>query len=211
MKTDLRDSLKLYLVTDPVLHGGRGVASTCREALETGVRFVQLRDKTATTGELLQSAFELRELCNRHSAWFVVNDRIDVALACRAHGVHLGQSDMPADIARTLMGPDAVIGVSVRTAEEAGIAYANGANYIAANLVFTTDTKKDAGKPLGLEMVKTLAEVCPLPLIAIGGVNPENTSSVMDAGCSGVAVVSAIMNAPSPADQVKKFFSVLNP
>ena len=211
MKTDLIEALRLYLVTDPVLHGGRGVAATCREALEAGVRFVQLRDKTASTGNLLNSAVELRDICREDSAWFVVNDRIDVALACKAHGVHLGQSDMPADTARSLMGPEAVIGVSVRTPEEACTAYAQGADYIAANLVFSTDTKKDAGEPLGLEAVKVLADVCPLPLVAIGGINPGNTSSLMDAGCSGVAVVSAIMNAPSPADQVRKFLRALTP
>ncbi len=210
MKADLRDALKLYLVTDPVLHGGRGVIPTVREALEAGVRFVQLRDKNASTGEMLGSALKLKDLCLHYSAWFVVNDRIDVAMASEADGVHLGQSDMPADIARSLMGPEAVIGVSTRTPEEASRACADGADYIAANLVFTTETKKDAGKPLGLEAVKELSEVCSLPLVAIGGVNPDNTGMLMNAGCSGVAVVSAIMNAEEPAAQVRRFLAALN-
>lgn len=209
MKPDLKNALKLYLVTDPVLHGGRGVEATCEEALKAGVRFVQLRDKNASTRSLFDSAQALRKLCNRYSSYFVVNDRIDVAMAVKADGVHLGQSDMPADTARSIMGSEAVIGVSVRTVEEAEIAKADGADYIAANLVFSTETKKDIKEPLGLEMVSILSQASSLPLIAIGGINPENTALVINAGCSGVAVVTAIMNADSPAVAVAKFLSVL--
>ncbi len=207
--SDLSRVLKLYLVTDPVLHHGRGVEATCKIALKAGVRFVQLRDKTASTESLYHSAVVLRELCRKHNSYFVVNDRIDVAMAARADGVHLGQSDMPADIARSLMGPDAIIGVSVRTVEEAEKAAKDGADYIAANLVFPTGTKKDAGEPLGLEAVSLLASVSQLPLIAIGGITPDNTKLVMDAGCSGVAVVTAIMNADSPAKEVHRFLEIL--
>lgn len=210
MKPELRDALKLYLVTDPVLHGGRGVSATCEEALIAGVRFVQLRDKDASTRSLLNSAVELRDLCAGLSSYFVVNDRIDVAMAAGADGVHLGQSDMPADIARSLMGPEAIIGVSVRTVEEAQKALEDGADYIAANLVFATETKKDVKEPLGLDMVSLLSGISSLPLIAIGGINPENTTLVMDAGCAGVAVVTAIMNADSPALEVEKFLKILN-
>jgi thiamine-phosphate diphosphorylase len=207
--SELSRALKLYLVTDPVLHHGRGVEGTCEIALKAGVRFVQLRDKTASTKSLYNSAVTLRKLCRKHHSYFVVNDRIDVAMAAGADGVHLGQSDMPADIARSLMGPDAIIGVSVRTVEEAETAMKSGADYIAANLVFPTGTKKDAGKPLGLEVVSSLASVSQLPLIAIGGITPENTKLVMDAGCSGVAVVTAVMNAASPAREVNRFLEIL--
>lgn len=210
MKPPLFEALKLYLVTDPVLHGGRGVVPTCREALHSGVRFLQLRDKEASTRDLLNTALELKALCDNFSAWFVVNDRIDVAMASGAHGVHLGQSDMPAGIARSLMGPDAVIGVSARTTAEAVEAAEAGADYIAANLVFSTNTKSGLGEPLGLEMVKELSRASSLPLIAIGGIKPENASSVINAGCAGVAVVTAIMNANSPAEEVEKFLRVLN-
>ena len=207
--SDLSRMLKLYLVTDPVLHHGRGVEATCEIALKAGVRFVQLRDKTASTRSLYKSAVALRELCRKHNSYFVVNDRIDVAMAARADGVHLGQSDMPADIARSLMRPDAIIGVSVRTVEEAKKAAKDGADYIAANLVFPTNTKKDIEKPLGLDMVSRLAGASSLPLVAIGGITPANTKLVMDAGCSGVAVVTAIMNADSPALEVHRFLDIL--
>lgn len=210
MKPDLNNALKLYLVTDPVLHGGRGVEATCEEALKAGVRFVQLRDKNASTRSLFDSAQALRNLCNRYSSYFVVNDRIDVAMAVKADGVHLGQSDMPAHAARSIMGAEAIIGVSVRTVEEAEKAKADGADYIAANLVFSTETKKDIKEPLGLKMVSILSQASSLPVIAIGGINPENTALVINAGCIGVAVVTAIMNADSPAVAVTKFLSVLN-
>ena len=209
MKPELRKALKLYLVTDPVLHRGRGVAATCEEALKAGVRFVQLRDKNASTRSLYDSALALRNLCNTYSSFFIVNDRIDVAMAVKADGVHLGQSDMPTDTARSIMGSEAIIGVSVRTIEEAEKALAHGADYIAANLVFSTETKKDIKEPLGLEMVSTLSRASSLPMIAIGGINPENTALVIKAGCSGVAVVTAIMNADSPSSEVEKFTKAL--
>mgnify|MGYP001180651023 CR=1 FL=1 len=210
MKPPLQEALKLYLVTDPVLHGGRGVIPTCRLALEAGVRFLQLRDKEASTWNMCSIALELKKLCDEYSAWFVVNDRIDVALSSGAHGVHLGQDDMPASSARKILGPEAVIGVSARTVEEAAAAAEAGADYIAANLVFPTDTKKGLGEPLGLEMVRRLSEASSLPLVAIGGIKPGNAKEVMVAGCSGVAVVTAIMNAPDPAEEVRSFLKVLS-
>ena len=209
MKPELKEALKLYLVTDPALHGGRGVSDTCEEALSAGVRFIQLRDKTASTRSLCDSAVTLGTLCKKYNSYFVVNDRIDVAMAVGADGVHLGQSDMPADIARSIMGPDAIIGVSVRTVEEAEKAMVDGADYIAANLVFSTNTKKDISEPLGLEMVSAISDASSLPLIAIGGITPDNTAFVVDAGCLGVAVVTAIMNSDSPTLQVERFLKVL--
>ena len=210
MKPELEKALRLYLVTDPALHGGRGVTATCEEALAAGVKFVQLRDKNASTLSLYNSAAELKDLCGKYSSYFVVNDRIDVAMAVKADGVHLGQSDMPASTARSILGPDAVIGVSVRTVEQAKKAMIDGADYVAANLVFSTNTKKDIKEPLGLEMVSAISAASSLPLIAIGGINPQNTGLVMNAGCAGIAVVTAIMNAESPAAEVEKFLAVLS-
>ena len=209
LNSDLNRALRLYLVTDPVLHRGRGVAATCETALKAGVRFVQLRDKTAATKSLFESATTLKNLCRKYNSYFVVNDRIDVALAVKADGVHLGQSDMPAKAARSIMGPKAIIGVSVRTVAQAEKAMNDGADYIAANLVFPTSTKKDGLEPLGLEMVSILSKASSLPVIAIGGINPENTALVIKAGCTGVAVVTAIMNAEFPAEEVHRFLKVL--
>ena len=189
------ERLSLYLVTDPVLCGSRGVQETCRLALEAGVEAVQLRDKNASTRELVRMAVILQELCRKYGALFIVNDRIDVAMASCADGVHLGQDDMPVHLARKFLGPEAVIGASARTPEEALQAYEEGADYIAANLVFSTDTKTDLGEPLGIEAILKLKKASPLPLVAIGGINPSNAGIVRRAGADGIAVVSAIMAA----------------
>ncbi len=191
--------LRLYLVTDPVLCGPRGVIETCRSALEAGVETVQLRDKTASTAELLETAKTLLEMCREHDALFIVNDRVDVAMAVGSHGVHLGRDDMPVAVARKLLGPDAVIGASTRTPDEAIEACRDGADYLAANLVYPTTTKTNLGPPLGPGEVARLKEATPLPLVAIGGINPSNAGEVMNAGADGVAVVSAVM----AADDVK--------
>ncbi|MBN2609242.1 MAG: thiamine phosphate synthase [Candidatus Fermentibacteraceae bacterium] len=187
--------LRLYLVTDPVLCGPRGVVETCRLALLAGVGTVQLRDKAASTRELLDTAGLLSGLCMEAGALFIVNDRVDVAMAAGADGVHLGQDDMPVRNARKLLGKDAVIGVSVRTAGEARSAFLEGADYLAANLVFATDTKTDLGEPLGLEGVREIKSAAPLPLVAIGGIKPSNSGDVLRWGADGIAVVSAVMAA----------------
>ena len=187
--------LSLYLVTDPVLCGTRGVEETCRLALLAGVGTVQLRDKKASTRELIRIAETLGSLCREHGALFIVNDRIDVALVSGADGVHLGQDDMPIKMARRILGPDAVIGASVRTVEEAVSAWKDGADYLAANLIFQTDTKTDLGEPLGPEAVTVLKKATSLPLVAIGGINASNADTVRKAGADGIAVVSAIMAA----------------
>jgi len=199
VRTGLRDALRLYLVTDPVMCGPRGVLEVCGKALTAGVGFLQLRDKTASTRELLERAKAMVRMSNDHHTVFVVNDRVDVAMASGAHGVHLGVDDMPVATARRLMGPEAIIGASVRTLEEAVGAWKDGADYLAANIVFHTPTKPDPREPLGLSGVTLLAGATPLPLVAIGGINISNARSVIDAGAAGIAVVSAIMSAPDPA------------
>ncbi len=196
---NLREALRLYLVTDPVICGPAGLMEVCRLALEAGVGSLQLRDKNADTRSLLRSARSLMTLAERHGCLFVVNDRVDVAMASGSHGVHLGSSDMPPAIARKMLGTDSVIGVSVRTPEEAVDAWNQGADYLAANIVFRTPTKPDPVQPLGTAGVRLLAEATPLPLVAIGGINAGNATAVMEAGAAGVAVVSAIMAAPDPA------------
>lgn len=163
---------------------------------------MQLRDKDASTLKLVEQASALRDLCRQHDALILVNDRVDVALAAGADGVHLGQDDMPLATARRLMGSSAVIGISVRTCMEAEVAEAGGADYIAANMVFPTLTKIDLPAPLGLEEVSRLADATSLPLVAIGGINKHNFRDVLEAGADGIAVVSAIMAAEDVAATV---------
>lgn len=198
------EKLFLYLVTDPVLCGPRGVVETCRLALEAGVGTVQLRDKNASTRDMLRVAGELMELCSKAGALFVVNDRVDVAMACGAHGVHLGQEDMPVSTARKLLGDSAVVGASVRTAGEARAARDGGADYLGANLVFATETKTDLGTPLGLSGIARLKAATSLPLVAIGGIKPSNAGEVRSAGADGIAVVSAVMAADNVPEAVRE-------
>jgi len=191
----LRDKLRLYLVTDPLLAGERGVMETVKQALESGVRAIQLRDKTASTSFLTEMAVRLRALAEKHDALFLVNDRVDVAMASGAHGVHLGKDDMPPEEARSLLGADAIIGVSVRTPGEALAAEAAEADYIAANLVYPTDTKTDISVPLGIEGIRQLRRASSLPLVAIGGISTVNAADTIASGADGIAMVSAIMAA----------------
>lgn len=203
------DKLSLYLVTDPVLCGARGVLETCRLAVRAGVRAVQLRDKNACTRDLVRIAGSLCSLCRDSGALFMVNDRVDVALASGASGVHLGMDDMPVEMARRLLGEEAVIGASVRTKEEAAAARDAGADYLAANLVFATATKTDLDGPLGLEGVRELREATPLPLVAIGGLNSSNAEAVMKAGADGIAVVSAVMAAEDVEAAVRELLKAV--
>ncbi|MBN1334968.1 MAG: thiamine phosphate synthase [Deltaproteobacteria bacterium] len=191
-----REDLALYVVTDPSLAGSRGVEATCALALAAGPRVIQLRDKVAPTRVLVEQARRLVALCARHDAILILNDRLDVALAAGAHGVHLGQDDLPAADARRLIGSEGILGLSVRTPEEARAAEEVGADYIAANLVFSTSTKTDLEGPIGLEGVRALRRATRLPLVAIGGIHPGNAADVVAAGADGVAVVSAVMAAP---------------
>ena len=188
--------LSVYVVTDPLLVGDRDLLTVVEAVYEAGVRTVQLRDKNAPTRVLVTLARKMTQLARRHGALLLVNDRLDVALAADAHGVHLGQEDMhPAD-ARRLLGKDAVIGVSVRTLDQAREAVESGADYVAASHVFPTGTKSIADPPIGLEGVTLLAGGVDLPLVGIGGIGPDNADQVIQAGAEGVAVVSAVMAAP---------------
>ena len=190
------EEVSLYVVTDPEMIGERKLEDVCQEALEAGVRVFQLRDKQASTRDLIDQAVGLKRLAERYGATFLVNDRADVALASGAHGVHVGQDDMPLDAARQMLGRHAVIGVSVRLPGEARAAERGGADYLAANLVFETPTKTDVEGSIGLDGVRRLRAASGLPLVAIGGIKAENAASVVAAGADGVAVVSAVMAAP---------------
>ena len=190
--------LRLYVVTDREQAGARGVAATVRAAIDGGATIVQLRDKTASTRALVDSARELIAVCRPASIPLLINDRVDVALAAGADGVHLGQSDMELQDARRLLGADAIIGVSVRDEHEVREAERHGASYLAANGVWATSTKTDFGAPLERDGLAQLVAAARLPVVAIGGINVEQAPLIARAGCSGIAVVSAVMKADDP-------------
>lgn len=198
MRKSTNNSLLLHLVTDRSLSRGRALVEVVAEAVAGGVTCVQLREKNCSTREFLDEALLLKELLQPLGLPLIINDRVDIALAVGADGVHLGQSDMPILHARRLLGPDCLIGISAESLDDALEAEQQGADYIGISPVFSTSTKTDTAPALGLEGLRRIREQVRIPLVGIGGINLSNAGQVRDAGADGVAVVSAIMAAASP-------------
>jgi thiamine-phosphate pyrophosphorylase len=190
--------LGLMLVTDRRLAGGRPIEEIVAAAVRGGVTGVQLRDKEASTRELLETALLLRPMLDAAGVPLIVNDRADVALAAGAAGAHLGQDDLPPAAARRLLGPEAVVGLSVETPEQAAAADSGLVTYLGVSPVFATPTKTDTKAPWGLDGLRRLRARTALPLLAIGGIHVGNAAEVLAAGADGLAVVSAICAAPDP-------------
>ena len=188
----------LYLVTDRRLSLGRSTVEVVAAAVSGGVTCVQLREKHCSTREFLEEARRVRELLVGTGVPLIINDRLDVALAVAADGVHLGQNDLPVADARRLVGERLVIGVSAESVADAIRAEAEGADYIGVSPVFTTPTKMDTAPPLGLEGLREIRRAVRLPLVAIGSIRHDNAAEVLRAGADGLAVVSAIVSAPCP-------------
>jgi thiamine-phosphate pyrophosphorylase len=189
----------LYLVTDPALGRGRPLLEIVAAAVRGGVTLVQLRDKQAAGRELLAEARALVELLTPLAVPLIVNDRVDVAVAAGAAGCHVGQSDLPAAAARALLGPDALLGVSLDAVEQAVDIDPVMVDYVAHGPFAATATKADAGGAVGGEGIARVRALSRLPLVAIGGLDAGNLGPAITAGADGIAVVSAIMAAPDPA------------
>lgn len=205
--------LFLYAVTDSGMNKkwGRSITEAVKAALEGGATIIQLREKDADTRAFLEAAKACLEICHPHGVPLLINDRIDIALACDADGVHLGQSDMPARTARALLGPDKIIGVSCKTPEQARQAWIDGADYIGCGGVYPTNTKAN-NLTVGLDGLKTVCLASKLPVVAIGGIGISNASDVMKIGVSnlkGVAVVSALFDRECILSESKKLHAVL--
>ncbi len=199
----------LYLVTDPDLSLGRSEDEVVRRAVAAGATMVQYRDKDTSTRRMIEKTRLLSEICRSAGVALIVNDRLDVAMAGGADGVHLGQDDMDPGDCREIAGDGFIIGVSVTTAEEVNKVEKTGADYIGANGVFPTGTKTDLGEPLGLEGVSRLASAGSLPIVAIGGINDRNAGAVISAGADGVAVVSYIVGAENIEERCETLLRVL--
>ena len=191
----MKDYLKLYLVTDRELSLGRSLEEVVSEAVKGGVTVVQLREKDASTGEFIELARRLMKLLKPLNIPLIINDRVDVALAVDADGVHIGQSDMSYEDARRLLGPDKIIGLSVENFEDIEAANALDVDYIGISPVYGTPTKTDTAEPFGLEGLRKAVQMSVHPTVAIGGMNASTIAEVMAAGTDGVAVVSAICSA----------------
>ena len=190
----------LYLVTDRGLSLGRTTIDIVRSAISGGVTCVQLREKQGSTREFIAEARAIRALLDGLETRIplIINDRIDVAMAIGADGVHLGQTDMHISDARRLAGSSLFIGISVESVADAIRAEAEGADYIGVSPVFATPTKNDTAPPLGLEGIRAIRAAVSLPLVGIGGIKAENAAEIIRAGADGVAVVSAIVSASCP-------------
>ena len=186
----------LYVITDQEVAGGLSHEEIARQAIAGGADVIQLRDKACGPRDLLRIGRSIRKITRRTGILFIVNDRLDVALACDADGVHLGQDDMGAGEARQIAPPRFIIGISVGTLDEAVRAEQEGADYIAVSPVFPTTSKSDAGPGHGLDLLKKIRQIITIPVVAIGGINPGNVHEVIEAGADGVAVISAVVGDP---------------
>jgi len=201
----------LHVVTDAQLTAGRGHQQIAQAAVEAGAPVVQLRDKLLSDAAFYDQALALREITRRAGVLFIVNDRVDIALAVHADGVHVGQTDMPASVVRRLIGPEIILGVSAGSLDEALTAAKDGADYVGFGPVFSTSTKNDAGRPTGLDVLEQVKSAVRLPIAAIGGINEQNIQTVVEAGADAAAVVSAIVCAQDMREAIRRLMSLMAP
>ena len=197
--------LSVYLITDPLLCAGRGLIETARAAVRGGVKIVQLRDKTASDAALISQGRALKQALAGSGALVIVNDRVEVARAIGADGVHVGQSDAAAADARKALGPDAIIGLSIQTTEHAAALDLAMVDYIGVGPVFATATKPDHAPPLGFDGLARVCTASALPAVAIGGLSAAHARAVFAAGARGLAVVSGICAAEQPEAAARAF------
>lgn len=193
----------VYLVTDHRDKTDEEFLNIIEEAIKGGTSIVQLREKTASTKDFYKLALKVKEITSKYDVPLLINDRIDIALAIDSDGVHIGQDDMPADIAREIIGDDKILGVSASTVEEAKKAQMDGADYIGSGAVFPTSTKDDADS-VSKPQLKEIVDSIDIPVVAIGGITLENANTLKDTGIAGFSVVSAIMSADDPKEASKK-------
>jgi len=191
--------MRLYVIPDRTIGAPLRLEEQARQALAGGATALQLRDKEAGGGELFAEARQMLCLCRELGVPFFVNDRLDIALACGADGVHLGQSDLPVSAARRLAPRPFIIGASARTPEDADRAIRDGADYLGAGAVFPTGSKEDA-QVIGLDGICAITRASPVPVVTIGGVSLDNLREVMACGADGVAVISAAVRGDIPAN-----------
>ena len=200
--------LSLYLVTDNS-DDVEKFLKTIEEGIKGGVSVVQIREKTADTLDFYNLALKVKDITTKYNVPLIINDRVDVALAIDADGVHVGQSDMPCDVTRKLIGNDKILGVSAATIEEAQKAEMDGADYIGTGAVFPTATKDDAPK-ITKKDLKEVVDSIDIPVVAIGGITLDNAHELKDTGIAGLSVVSAIMSAENPKKASEELLNIFN-
>ena len=205
--------LTLYLVTDSTYHTEESFLQTVEEACIGGATIVQLREKGGSSRDYLNQALKVKEITDRYHIPLIIDDRIDIALACDAAGVHVGQSDLPVSYARRLLGPDKIVGATAKTVEAAVAAYNDGADYLGTGAIYPTTTHVTT-KVTPVSVLNDVCRAVPIPVVAIGGLNADNMDVLADSPIKGIAVVSAVMKADDPcaaAAHIKeKFLKMMN-
>ena len=200
---------QLHILTDIVLQNRFSHTELAKLAIRGGADTIQFRQKSGSTREMIQLAKDVKQLCAERDVTFIVNDRVDVAIASEADGVHLGQDDFPIPLARELLGKGRTIGGSAATMEEARKCLSEGADYVGFGPVYPTTSKDDAGPVSGISILKGVVRTIPLPIIAIGGVSAENVAEVMEAGAHGIAVISAVCCQEDPEQATRALYRAL--
>ena len=201
---------KLHILTDTVLQSRFSHMEITRLAIAGGADTIQYRQKSGSTREMIEIARNMKRLCSEAGVTFIVNDRLDVAIAAEADGVHLGQDDFPIPMARELLGEGRIIGGSAATLDEGRKCLSEGADYVGFGPVYPTSSKDDAGPVSGIDILKQVVEIIPLPIIAIGGVGAENIPDVMRTGAHGIAVISAVCCQDDPEKATRSLYQALN-
>lgn len=208
---DLSSRLALHILVDPEWTGGRDLLTVANAAIDGGATVIQLRDKKACTRLLVEQGLALRTLTHKRNVLFIVNDRVDVALAVDADGVHIGQDDdMPPPFARRLMGPERILGISAGNQDEAAAALAAHPDYLSVGPIFSTYAKPDAGAAIGTSLLAELATRYSTPIIGIGGITARNVGELLHAGASGAAVITAVIRADDIVAATRKLVAEMS-
>ena len=206
-KKSLLNEIDFYLVTDSDL-SKKGTLSDVEKAVSAGCKIVQYREKNKSTKEMVTEAFQIKNIC-ADKAIFLVNDRIDVALAVDADGVHIGQDDVPISTAREILGESKIIGLSTHELEQAIAAEKSGADYIGLGPIFNTSTKKDAGDGIGPHLIRSVKAAINIPVVAIGGINKENCMPLIEGGVDSLVAISAVVCSDDVERETKEFIELI--
>jgi len=201
---------RLYLVTDRGIVGGRDFLKAIAEALEGGVTLLQLREKEISSADFYRLAVQVKELAHAYRVPLIINDRLDIALAIDADGLHIGQDDLPLAVARRLLGPDKILGYSVSTLEEARYGEENGADYLGAGPVYWTGSKSDIGETIGLTGLQQIKQAVAIPVVGIAGIGAANLPAVKSTGVDGVSLISAILGQADIAQAARSLIDLWN-
>ncbi|MCM8820645.1 MAG: thiamine phosphate synthase [Candidatus Omnitrophica bacterium] len=197
-----------YFITDSTLTKS-SVIDDIEAAVKAGVKVVQYREKNKSPKEMVKETLEIKKIF-KDKCLFLINDRVDIAMTIDADGVHLGQDDIPCGCARKILGKDKIIGITVHNIEEALTAERDGADYLGISPIFTTKTKKDAMPPLGVDIIREIKKAVNIPIVAVGGINLENLTSVLEAGADGVSAVSVVVSSDNVEEMCRKFIKAIS-